>query len=144
LSAYADTSFLASLYIPDANSPEAAARMGRLRLPVIITPLGELELVNAFQLRRFRKEIEAAEVRAAYAAFRADLRGRVFVMRDLPEDVFARALRLVQKWTAKLGTRSLDIIHVAAATALRSDTFLTFDDRQHKLARAAGLALAIT
>jgi predicted nucleic acid-binding protein len=62
-------------------------------------------------------------------------------MRDLPEDVFSHALRLVQKWTAKLGTRSLDIMHVAVAVALSSDTFLTFDERQGKLARAARLAV---
>jgi len=76
----------------------------------VITPLGELELANAFQLRRFRKEIENREARGAQAAFRADLRNGVVLMRDIPEDGFSYALRLVQKWTAKLGTRSLDII----------------------------------
>ncbi len=114
---------------------------GACGFPLVITPLGELELANAFQLRRFRKEIGNREARAAWAAFHADLRNGVVLMRDIPEDGFSYALRLVQKWTAKLGTRSLDIIHIAAATALRSDTFLTFDERQRKLARAARLAI---
>jgi predicted nucleic acid-binding protein len=141
LTDYADTSFLASLYIPDKNSAAAAGRMERLNLPVLITPLGELELVNAVQLRVFRKEVRPAEARAANAAFRADLRDGVFAMRTLPEDLDARARQLASKWTARLGTRSLDILHVAAAIALRADSFHTFDDRQQKLAKAAGLVV---
>jgi hypothetical protein len=81
LIAYADTSFLASLYIPDANSAAAARQMQRLSLPVLITPLGELELVNALQLRLFRKEVRPSEARAASAAFRPDLYNGVFAMR---------------------------------------------------------------
>jgi predicted nucleic acid-binding protein len=57
LSAYADTSFIVSLYVPDANSAEAARRMQQLSLPVLITPLSELELVNALQLQLFRQEV---------------------------------------------------------------------------------------
>ncbi len=142
MSAYADTSFLASLYTPDANSADAARRMERVSLPVLITPLGELELVNAVQLRLFRKEVRPAEARAANAAFRADLHDGVFAMRALPEEVFTRAGHLASKWTARLGTRSLDILHVAAAIALRADTFHTFDDRQRQLAKAAGLVVS--
>jgi predicted nucleic acid-binding protein len=142
LSVYADTSFLVSLYIPDANSAEAVRCMGRLSLPVLITPLGELELVNAVQLRLFRKEVRPAEARAANAAFRADSHDGVFAMRALPEEVFTRARQLASKWTAKLGTRSLDILHVAAAIALRAAAFHTFDDRQRKLAKAAGLLVS--
>ena len=139
MSSYADTSFVASLYIPDANSAEAARRMRRLSLPVLITPLGELELINAVQLRLFRKEVRPGEARAANAAFRADLHEGVFAVRALSEDVFGYATRLASRWTARLGARSLDIIHVAAAIALRADAFYTFDDRQRKLAKAAKL-----
>jgi predicted nucleic acid-binding protein len=140
LSAYADTSFLASLYVPDVNSAEAARRMQRSSLPVLITPLGELELVNALQLRLFRKEVRLPEARAAYAAFRADLHDGIFAVRALPEEAFTHARQLASRWTARLGTRSLDIIHVATAIALRANEFHTFDDRQRKLAKAAKLA----
>jgi predicted nucleic acid-binding protein len=110
--------------------------------PVFITPLGELELVNALQLRLFRKEVRLTETRAAHSAFRTDLQEGVFVMRPLADEAFNRARQLASKWTARLGTRSLDILHVAAAVVLRADTFCTFDDRQKKLARAAKLAVA--
>ena len=115
--------------------------MQRLSLPVLITPLGELELVNALQLRLFRREVLPAEVRAAYRAFRGDLHDGIFAVRPVPEEVFTRARALASRWT-RLGTRSLDIIHVAAAIVFHADAFQTFDDRQRKLAKAARLAVA--
>jgi predicted nucleic acid-binding protein len=140
LSAYADTGFLVSLYCLDSNSTEAAGRMQREPLPLVLTPLGELELVNALQLRLFRKEIRAAQARAAYALFRADMRGGILSMKSLPAAIYTQAMLLGLRWTAKIGVRSPDIIHVAAALALGAETFNTFDDRQRRLARAAGLA----
>jgi predicted nucleic acid-binding protein len=38
-----------------------------------------------------------------------------------------------------LGTRSLDLLHVAAALALEAKVFLSFDDRQRKAAASEGL-----
>jgi predicted nucleic acid-binding protein len=40
---------------------------------------------------------------------------------------------------ARLGNRTLDTLHVASALELKAERFWTFDDRQAKLARAAGL-----
>jgi predicted nucleic acid-binding protein len=142
LIAYADTSFLASLHIPDANSVEAARQMQRQSLPVLITALGELELVNAIQLRLFRREVRLSEARAANAAFRTDLRDGVFAIRALPEDFYARARQLASKWSAKLGTRSLDIMHVAAAVGLRANVLHSFDARQRRLAEAVKLKIS--
>lgn len=135
MSAYADTSFLTSLYTPDANSAEAASRMQRVSLPLIVTPFGELELVNALQLRVFRHELLASKIRAAYAAFRQDVATGILVIRPMPDEVYAQARRLAQKWTRTLGTRTLDIVHVASALVLEAEAFLTFDERQRRLAR---------
>src|SRR5262249_4499063 len=92
--------------------------------------VGELELLNAIQLRLFRNAVRPSEARAASAAFRADLRDGVFAMLALPKDVYARARQLASKWSAKLGTRSLDILHVAAAIGLRAKVLHTFDAGQ--------------
>lgn len=138
---YADTSFLVSLYTPDANSPEAASRIRRMALPVIITALGELEMVNALQLRLFRRELLAANTRAAYAAFRDDVTAGIFAIKPMSEEVYAQARRLAERWTRTLGTRTLDIIHIASAMALGADAFHTFDERQRRLAKAAKLTV---
>lgn len=77
-----------------------------------------------------------------YAVFRADARAGVIAMKPLPEGTFAEARRLASRWAAKLGARSLDIMHVAAALGLRAEIFHTFDERQRKLAKATGLRAA--
>jgi hypothetical protein len=38
-----------------------------------------------------------------------------------------------------LGTRILDVLHVALALSFQPDVFFTFDRRQWKLAKAVGL-----
>jgi predicted nucleic acid-binding protein len=43
---------------------------------------------------------------------------------------------------AKVGTRTLDTLHVASALELRATEFWTFDDRQAKLAKAVGLKVS--
>jgi len=56
-----------------------------------------------------------------------------------PELMFVVAADLVRTHIAKLGTRTLDSLHVAAALELKAERFWTFDDRQKKLAKAVGL-----
>ncbi len=63
----------------------------------------------------------------------------VVALRPLPPSAFDVARRLAQKHTRRLGTRSLDILHVACAAVLGARTFYTFDERQRKLAKAEGL-----
>ncbi len=56
----------------------------------------------------------------------------------MPE-VMTEAERLSASHSGKLGTRSLEVLHVAAALLIGSPVFLTFDTRQAKLAKASGL-----
>ena len=139
MSAYADTSFLASLYVLDDNSALAAARMKRAKLPLLITAFGELELTNAVALRLFRKELSASQVKAAHALIRKDLEDGILMVSGLPASVFERAKQMARRQTARLGTRTLDVLHVASALVLQADSFYTFDTRQAKLAGAEGL-----
>ena len=46
---------------------------------------------------------------------------------------------LGRRHTEALGARGLDILHVAAALALKARRFVTHDERQRELARLAGL-----
>ncbi len=136
---YVDTSFLVSLYSPDANSAAAARIMQGSPADRFLTAFGELELVNALGLRLFRKEITAEQAKSSWKDFESDLRDGVFQLRALAEPVFERALRLSRQTTPKLGTRSADVLHVAAALELSVDRLYSFDERQRKLARAVRL-----
>lgn len=141
MSAYAATSFLASLYVLDGNSAPAAARMKRAKLPLLITPFGELELTNAIALRLFRKELSVSQMNAAHALIR--LEDGVLMVNALPGKAFDRAKQIARRQTPRLGTRTLDVLHVASALVLQADTFYSFDTRQGKLAAAEGPACAL-
>lgn len=48
-------------------------------------------------------------------------------------------MHLSQKYSTQLASRSLDVLHVAAALSLGARRFYTFDRTQSKLARLVGL-----
>jgi len=72
LSAYADTSFLVSLYVADSNSAVAASEMAGLPFPMMLNSLGELELDNAIQLRVFALEMRRARVQYSAPTWRRE------------------------------------------------------------------------
>jgi len=104
-----------------------------------ITVFGELEVVNALELRVFRKELSAAQAKASLKDFENDLAAGVFQLRTLSDQMFTHARHLSQKTTARLGTRTADLLHVAAALELGVDCLYSFDQQQRKLAQAVRL-----
>ena len=105
-----------------------------------MTRFGRAEIVNSVHLAVHRKYIEDRAARAAIADLDADVReGRLAIV-DLP---WRRALDLATelsvRHTAALGTRTLDVLHVAAALTLEARRFVSYDRRQAALARAVGL-----
>jgi predicted nucleic acid-binding protein len=140
LRAYLDPSFIVSLYSPDANS-EPAARTMRTPAECFLIVFGELEVINAMGLRVFRKEISALQAQSSLVEFEKDLREGVFHLRGLSASLFDRARQLSQQTTAKLGIRTADLLHVAAALELEADRLYTFDLHQRKLAQFLRLKL---
>ena len=138
---YADTSFLVSLYSPDANSAAAAHSMRSLVGDRLVSIFGELEMINALELRVFRKEIKAAQAQSSLTDFERDLQSGIFQLRQLSDLIFERARHLSRTTTSKLGTRTADILHVASALELGVDVLFSFDQQQRKLAQMVGLKL---
>ena len=101
MNAYADTSFLASLYVLDGSATLAAARMKRTKFPLLITPFGEVELTNAVALRLFRKELSASQGKAAHALIRKDLEDGVLMVNALPANAFERAKQIARRQTPR-------------------------------------------
>jgi len=139
VSVYADTSFLVSLYVLDANSERASAHIQQAQFPILLTSLGQLELANAISLRLFRKELVPGKIKAARALLQKDLVDGVLSIKPLTTSIFEKALQMARQRTPQLGTRTPDILHVASALELKADAFYTFDRNQEKLARAEGL-----
>ncbi len=139
MNAYADTSFLVSLYSLDLNSRRAASEVRRRNPTVLLTPLSELELANALELRIFRREAKASEVRAARRKILEHIEAGFFALQPMPVTAYERARQIARRRSAQLGLRTLGVLHVASALLLRAEIFLTFDTRQLRLARAEGL-----
>lgn len=139
MTTYVDSSALVPVYVPQRFS--VAARVVLRRVPQVpYTPLHELEVSNAFALLKGRGLITTAEHRAIRAQLKDDVDAQRFVPAALDwAAVFAAACELSEAHTATLLTRSLDLIHVAAARAMSCRVFVSADDRQLAVARAAGL-----
>jgi len=137
---YADTGFLCSLYAPDAHTARAVPLMKRQAQPLAFLWIHQLELRNALRLRVFRGEITPRQRDASLNLLLADLAAGVMAHAEAPlPELMTEAERLSTSHSERLGTRSLDILHVAAALVTGCRVFLTFDARQAKLAKAAGL-----
>lgn len=140
MNAYADTGFVVTLYKEEATSASAAAAMARQTAAVRLSPLVELEFRNALHLAVFRGDLTGTEAAALESLFKEDVANGIFAILPVPAStLFAKAMELADRHSAGLGTRSLDLLHVAAALLLKAETFFSFDERQRKAAEAEGL-----
>lgn len=137
---YPDTSFLYSLYIRDANSLSAISCMKSWKGALPLTPLLQLELRNSIRLSVFRKLILAETSRLALQEIESDLRNDFLCLVLLPwTDLLQKAEEVSATYTEPLGNRGIDILHVASASLLGAEKFVTFDKRQGTLAKSVGL-----
>jgi hypothetical protein len=137
---YADTSFLFSLILHDANTVAAVAYLKSHSTALAFTPWQRCELRNAIRLALWRGNCDAATTNRALDKMAADLAAGNLIETPLVwPDVLQVADELGEKHTAALGVCSLDLLHVAAAVTLGAKKFITCDVRQLALARAAGL-----
>lgn len=140
MKAYFDSSVITKWYLPEPDSLLALRVRARFSPPAVMTHLHRVELVTAWQLKVFRHEIAQRVVQQAMHDLEADTTAGLWEppLYDLAA-VFFEAESLSRRHTAILGARSLDILHVATAVVLGLPVFVTNDDRQAKVAKAAGL-----
>ncbi|MEI8244020.1 MAG: type II toxin-antitoxin system VapC family toxin [bacterium] len=138
--AYADTSFLFSLYAQDTNTVQAGRTAAAVNAPFILTPLQQHELRNAFRLSVFRGAITAGECQGLIDTLESDIKNGVLCNTPVAwAEVYAEAEALSAAHTGRLGLRASDVLHVASAMALGAREFYTFDVRQKALAVKVGL-----
>jgi hypothetical protein len=137
---YVDPSALRRLYLHEAESKRVSAWRAKLVGPLVLTRHSYAELVNSIALGVFRGIITAEVAARAETVIEGDLRDGSLVVVDL---LWRRCLDLAadlsRKHTPRLGTRALDVLHVASAVTLGRRTFVTYDERQAALARAVKL-----
>jgi predicted nucleic acid-binding protein len=140
---YADSSFLVALYRKDANQA-AAHRFMAARAPNLgFSPLNRIELRNALRNLEAVGQITRTERRLAFHQIEEDLKtGMLLHLSVNWTEALRRADELSEQHAGRSGQRTIDLLHVAIAFESGADTFLSFDDRQRKLARLAGLKVS--
>ena len=139
---YVDPSALARLYLHQTGSKEMAIWRRKLRGALAVTHHGRTEIINAICRSKFLGQMESEMLAETLSDFNSDfISGHLRQADILWRAALNRAAELSEQHTPKLGTRSLDVLHVACALELKLRHFLTFDNVQQQLAEAAGLRL---
>jgi predicted nucleic acid-binding protein len=139
---YVDPSALARLYIHQDGSRQMAAWRAKVRGALPVTHHARTAIVNAICRAAFLSQLAPDALVDTLADFNSDFAsGHLHQADILWRAALNEASELSQQHTPKLGTRSLDVLHVACALELKLRHFLTFDGRQQQLAAAVGLKL---
>lgn len=141
---YVDPSALLKLYLHEPGSHKMASWRAKTRGPLPVTHHGRVELANGIALAAHRRLIDENAYVAAIADLDDDFEGGRYILADLLwRAALRRASELSREHTRILGTRSLDVLHVACALELGLRTFVSFDSRQQSLVKAVGLRLFV-
>ena len=139
---YVDTALFVKSYVEEPNSKAADEMLRAIGTPLAFSHMHQIEIPNAIRLKRFRGEITRGQESAAVRAFKSDVdSGRLARPAYDLAAVFIRAEKLSAKHSGDIGTRSLDLLHVAVALEAGCTAFASFDARQRQCAALAGLKL---
>ena len=139
---YVDTSVIVKLYIKEEYSRDASVWLKKNNEAIPLTSFHELELINTIQLKQFRSEITLDEARLIMSRFEEHEISGIYYRPQLNwSAIFIHAIDLSKKHSSSIGSRPLDILHVASALSISADRFLTVDDRQTRLAALSGMKI---
>lgn len=146
---YADSSFIVRLLLAETRSESAVRLHERLHHPrLFFNFLHHLEVSNALSCRTFMAKAGSSSARQSATRHEQSARRRLalnsrmerFVDQQVDwETTFREAEQLSAVYSARLGVRALDLLHVQLALLSPTRDFLTCDIRQASLAKAAGL-----
>ena len=150
MNCFPDTSFLCAVYRTQVHSPQADVFMSQRSGPL---PVSSFLLLEFRQSTRLQVKLRSSDKKKGF-----DLHEAAQMLRDLDSDLRNDVLKpvpvdwavvhqlsedLSTRYTASLGHRLADILHVATALHLGKTEFLTFDANQQRLAEAVGLIVAV-
>jgi predicted nucleic acid-binding protein len=139
---YADSSFLASLYLLDAKTEAANAFLAKAQTPLAFTSFNRVELRNLLRNMVARGEATSAVVAKTFPLVESDLNEGLLIEKTLD---LGKLLKIAEQLSSRHGekhvTRCVDLLHVASAHVLGIQIFLTFDRQQAAFAKQTGLTV---
>jgi predicted nucleic acid-binding protein len=128
---YFDTSFMAKLYLPEAESGEAVALAAGLAGDVAISTLVDVEMASLL----FR-QLKPERARGVYAIYLRNRRAGVYKVLRIDDAVMVRARELA---AAGLRLKSLDTIQLATALHYGANAMAVYDGELRTTASGMGL-----
>jgi len=142
VNAYFDSGIIIKTYCLETDSPSATALLKAEQIPLPLTRFQETETRNALRLKLFRREITPEALDESLQAFTGDIQNGLFQIVPIDETALhRRSESLSRLHTATVGTRTLDVLHVAAALEIGATRFISLDARQRAMAKKAGLTV---
>ena len=109
---------------------------------VWFTPLNLAECSHAIAKQVFYHKLSQTAADTIFELLQHDRASDLWLETEMPENAFDLCAALARRYGPKLGMRTLDSLHVACALELKAERFWTFDERQAKLAKTAGLKIS--
>jgi len=144
---YCDTSLFMRMLLPgglQSKAKNAAEKITTQFGFVPVSSLARFETIQAIRFEAWRnkadktKGIPAAWAETALNLFLGEIGSTFHLVAPAWENVFAQA-ELLSRTTTEKGWRTVDMLHVAAATASGVTDFYSFDREQNLLAKEQGL-----
>ena len=139
MTTYFDSSVIVASYVQEPRSRQARKALSAV-VSAPFTPFLDLEVRTALRRVAGSGRLTASESASVLSQVDDDVAaGRLW---KVPLDLYAtvaRAESLSTRHAQRFLSRSLDLLHVAAALELGCATFVTLDTRQARLAVASGL-----
>jgi uncharacterized protein len=139
---YWDTSAILKLYIPENDSDYFLRLITTTEGQFVTSAVASMELLCAFERKERDGDIKSGGARAAFEQFLYDTRqGRII---EIPygRDVVYEARKLMGVISKpQILVRSLDMIHLASAVAIKAEAIAATDVRLRQIASLAKLRL---
>lgn len=140
MNAYFDTGILLKLYTVEPESAMVRAFVVQRSEALPVSGLHLAEAASALRLKQFRGECDAVQVSKVLGLMEEDLDGGVLSRIAVDwDETWRRTRALSDAHAATTGCRTLDSLHVACASLLHMQEFISSDHRQRMLAREIGL-----
>lgn len=141
---YWDTSALLKLYVSEPDSAYFLELISRTDEPLATSDIASAEVLCALFRKESARDLKPGGASTVFRRFRADSRAGRIVLIPFGPDVFQqveRVARLAFERRPPIPVRSLDLIHLASAAAMKATTLVATDQRLRALARLAALNL---
>lgn len=140
---YLDTSALAKLVVPEAESDELErALVGRR--DVIVSDLALTELAGALARRCRDGDLDATDATRLHRKLVRDAAAGEFLRAEISSAIHRDAERLLFSGGNVVALRAADAMHLALAIQMGALALVTFDRRMQEAARAVGTFEVVT